>query len=100
MTAAFSMGLPSISRRTETSILAVGGGALYLRPRRLGLWANAPRPRISMHRAKAAQTEIVGRRCMALIVTVGLDVRRGLWFTGDSTAGPRQACSATGGSTI
>jgi hypothetical protein len=33
MTAAFSMGLPLMSRRTVTSMRAVGGGALYLRPR-------------------------------------------------------------------
>src|SRR3569833_2114246 len=35
MTAAFSMGLESEARTTETSTFAVGGGGLYLRPRRV-----------------------------------------------------------------
>src|SRR5436309_12431044 len=77
MTAAFSMGLPSLSRRTVTSILEVGGGALYLRPRRLESWAKESKLRKSPQRRKTAQNESVDRRCIASIVTVALYLRRG-----------------------
>src|SRR5215469_7993206 len=77
MTAAFSMGLLSLSRRTETSILDVGGGALYLRPRRFESCAEDAKLRNSPQRTRTAQKESVERRYMEMIVPVGLDVRRG-----------------------
>src|ERR1035437_1603909 len=75
MTAAFSMGLPFTSRKTVTSMRAVDGGDLYLRPRlEVSCWA----PAASDERTRpSAATKTLRRkrerRSMGTIVT-GLTV--------------------------
>src|ERR1035437_221316 len=73
MTAAFSMGLPFTSRKTVTSMRAVDGGDLYLRPR---LEVSCPAASDERTRPSAATKTLRRkreRRSMGTIVT-GLTV--------------------------
>src|SRR6266702_359632 len=72
MTAAFSMGLPLLSRTMVTSMREVGGGDLYLRPRLLLSWALAldnptANPTAAMVTAKRKKR----RRNMEIILSRG-----------------------------
>lgn len=58
MTAAFSIGLESVSRTTVTSMWEVGGGGLYLRPR----WAESCAERLIPETATRATARVRERK--------------------------------------
>src|ERR1017187_8156283 len=103
MTAAFSIGLAFTSRRMVTSMRAVAGGDLYLRPRLLVSCAAALRRQTAIPQmAMMEATRTTKLRGMPFILTCRLQsepttLRSHLVFNGGATVGKTECWDWSGG---